>query len=493
MAALILAIFLKSEDQDAQINAKWFAFFTALATLIASLWVVFGFEIEEPGFQFSETHAWSFGIQYRMGVDGIGVVLIAMTTFVMPILIAAAWGVKANIKQHMVAFLVLESVILGALCAADILLFFVFLHCGAGTLLFLWGLSSGWQGIATRSTALFAIIWCVSGVLTALGSVLVLWIGGTSDLATLYGLSPMTGAGAAIAFGLLLAGIIIWGGCLPLCIRASGYDVSRGAIGALALFLYPVLRIYAMMRLVLPIFPLYSADIGPVFGILCAAYMILSACGALATSGMQQALSYLAAAKAALILATAMTGNLQGYDATVLQVVALGLVFSGLFLSVGTLEHQLGVSNVGAFGGVAVKLPIHGLLFLVLAFAMIGLPGTVGFVGNSLTMFALAQANPYCAVLFAVGSVVLLAAILRLYRRIFLGDLIRESVKEMAQPSPWSIYVLLPLVLAVFLFGLKSTPLSNITTEAVDFLAMRTDTAGALADAQAVSNGGKAR
>ncbi|MGS4944307.1 NADH-quinone oxidoreductase subunit M [Meridianimarinicoccus sp. RP-17] len=491
VAALILALFLRGEDEDAQRNAKWVALAATVLTFLLSLFIYAGFDPANTDFQFVEDREWILGLRYKMGVDGISVLFVLLTTFLMPLTIAACWTVKTRVKEYMIAFLVLETLMLGVFCALDLVLFYLFFEAGLIPMFLIIGI---WGG-ANRIYASFKFF-----LYTFLGSVLMLvamiamaWDAGTTDIPTL-----LTHSFGSESFNLL--GVHVVGGMQTLlwiaffasfAVKMPMWPVhtwlpdahvqapTAGSVVLAAILLK--MGGYGFLRFSLPMFPVASELLAPLILWLSAIAIVYTSLVALVQSDMKKLIAYSSVAHMGYVTAGIFSINQQGLDGAIFQMVSHGFISGALFLCVGVIYDRMHTREIDAYGGLVNRMPAYALIFMLFTMANVGLPGTSGFVGEFLTLMGMFQANTWVAAVATTGVILSAAYALWLYRRVVFGDLIKESLKSITDMTLRERAIFAPLVVMTILLGVYPSLVIDITGPAV--AALLSDHQTALLDA----------
>ncbi|MBU0781859.1 MAG: NADH-quinone oxidoreductase subunit M [Alphaproteobacteria bacterium] len=489
IGAAILALFLRGNDAAAQRNAKWVAMFATSATFLISLFILFQFDPADTGFQMVEEHSWLLGLNYKMGVDGISVLFVMLTTFLMPLVIASCWGVESRVKEYMIAFLLLETLMLGVFMALDMILFYLFFEAGLIPMFLIIGI---WGG-ANRIYASFKFF-----LYTFLGSVLMLVamvaminIAGTSDIPTL-----MTTVFPSDAFTVL--GINIVGGAQTLMFLAffASFAVkmpmwpvhtwlpdahvqapTAGSVVLAAILLK--MGGYGFLRFSLPMFPIGSEVIGPLVLWLSAIAIVYTSLVALVQQDMKKLIAYSSVAHMGYVTMGIFTVNQQGIDGAIFQMISHGFISGALFLCVGVIYDRMHTRDIDAYGGLVNRMPAYALIFMFFTMANVGLPGTSGFVGEFLVLMGIFQVNTWVAVIATSGVILSASYGLWLYRRVVMGDLIKESLKSITDMTTRERAIFAPLVVMTLLLGVYPSLVTDIIGPSVGALIDQYDTATA--------------
>ncbi len=487
IAAVILALFLRGDDKDAQRNAKWVAMAATITTFVGSLFILFGFDPSDTGFQFVEDRAWLLGLRYKMGVDGISVLFVMLTTFLMPLTIASCWGVTNRVKEYMIAFLLLETLMLGVFMALDLVLFYLFFEAGLIPMFLIIGI---WGG-ANRIYAAFKFF-----LYTFLGSVLMLVAlvamfsqAGTTDIPTL-----LTFQFAVEDFSIL--GIHVVGGMQTLlwlaffasfAVKLPMWPVhtwlpdahvqapTAGSVVLAAILLK--MGGYGFLRFSLPMFPVGSEVMGPLVLWLSAIAIVYTSLVALVQEDMKKLIAYSSVAHMGYVTMGIFAMNQQGIDGAIFQMLSHGFISGALFLCVGVIYDRMHTRDIDAYGGLVNRMPAYALIFMFFTMANVGLPGTSGFVGEFLTLMGIFQVNTWVALVATSGVILSAAYALWLYRRVVMGELIKESLKSITDMNRREKAIFAPLVAMTLLLGIYPSLVTDIIGPSVSALVVQVETA----------------
>ncbi|MFV0515243.1 MAG: NADH-quinone oxidoreductase subunit M [Jhaorihella sp.] len=493
LAALILAVFLRGDDEAAQRNAKWVAMVATTVTFLVSLGIYTQFDPADTGFQFVEEREWLLGLKYKMGVDGISVLFVLLTTFIMPLTILASWQVTTRVKEYMIAFLLLETLMVGVFMALDLVLFYLFFEAGLIPMFLIIGI---WGG-KNRIYASFKFF-----LYTFLGSVLMLvaMVGmfadaGTTDIPTL-----MTHQFASESFSLL--GIHIVGGMQTLLFLAffASFAVklpmwpvhtwlpdahvqapTAGSVVLAAILLK--MGGYGFLRFSLPMFPVGSDVLAPMVLWMSAIAVVYTSLVALVQEDMKKLIAYSSVAHMGFVTMGIFATNQQGLDGAIFQMLSHGFISAALFLCVGVIYDRMHTREIDAYGGLAIRMPAYALVFMFFTMGNVGLPGTSGFIGEFLTMMGAFQVNTWVTAVACSGVIFSAAYALWLYRRVVFGDLIKGSLKTIADMSGREKAVFAPLVAMTLLLGIYPSLVTDIIGPSTAALASQFDNALAAAEA----------
>ena len=463
---LVGVLFIAFLPRDAVQNARYVALWTTVVTFAVSLLIWINFDKTTANFQFVEEHPWLGFLTFRLGVDGISMLFVILTTFLMPLCILASWdSVTDRVKEYMMAFLVLETLMIGVFCALDLVLFYVFFEAGLIPMFLIIGV---WGG-PRRVYASFKLF-----LYTLLGSLLMLlammamyWHAGTTDITQLL----QTNFPADMQWWLWLAFFASFAVKMPMWpVHTWLPDAHVEAPTAGSVILAAILLKmggYGFLRFSVPMFPLASQDLAPlVFGLSVIA-IVYTSMVALAQEDMKKLIAYSSVAHMGFVTMGIFTLNVQGVDGAIFQMISHGIVSAALFLCVGVIYDRIHTREIAAYGGLVNRMPIYAFCFMVFTMANVGLPGTSGFVGEFLTLLAAFKVNTWVA-FFATTGVILSAAYgLYLYRRIIFGVLEKTNLKAIKDMSPREIFVMAPLVILTIFFGFYPAPILDVTAVSV--------------------------
>ncbi|MES2540545.1 MAG: NADH-quinone oxidoreductase subunit M [Pseudomonadota bacterium] len=496
VAALILALFMRGDDAAARQGAKWLALFTTSATFVISLFILFRFDPSNTGFQFVEEREWILGLSYKMGVDGISILFVMLTTFLMPITIWSCWGVETRVKEYMIAFLVLETLMLGVFCALDLVLFYLFFEAGLIPMFLIIGI---WGGKERIYAAFKFFLYTFLGSVLMLVAMIAMYLdAGTTDITKLlvhdFGSETFSVLGIQVVGGLqtmlflaFFASFAVKMPMWPVHTWLPDAHVQAPTAGSVVLAAI-LLKMggYGFLRFSLPMFPVGSDVMAPLVLWMSAIAIVYTSLVALAQTDMKKLIAYSSVAHMGFVTMGIFAANQQGVDGAIFQMISHGFISGALFLCVGVIYDRMHTREIDAYGGLVNRMPAYALVFMFFTMANVGLPGTSGFVGEFLTLMGVFQVNTWVAAVAATGVILSAGYALWLYRRVVFGDLIKEALRSITDMDRREKAIFAPLIAMTLILGIYPSLVTDIIGPSVT--ALVTDYQAALpVDAAAVA------
>ena len=483
LVGALFILLLRGEDEAVKRNARWVALWTTVITFVISIFLVTGFDKGNPGFQFVEDHPWLGGsIRYKMGVDGISLPFVILTTFLMPIAIIAGWhAIEKRVKEYLVLFLLLETLMVGTFSALDIVLFYVFFEGGLIPMFLIIGV---WGGARRVYASFKFFLYTLAGSVLMLLAIMAMYFqAGTTDIVKLltYGFPRGMQTWLWLAF---LASFAVKLPMWPVHTWLPDAHVEAPTAGSVILAAV-LLKMggYGFLRFSLPMFPHASELFAPMMFFLSVVAIIYTSLVALMQEDIKKLIAYSSVAHMGFVTLGIFTFSNEGVQAGVFQMVSHGIVSGALFLCVGVVYDRMHTREIAAYGGLVNRMPIYAAVFMVFTLANVGLPGTSGFVGELLALLAAFKANTWVAVFATTGVILSAAYALWLYRRVVFGALEKDSLKSITDLNGREIVILAPLVILTILFGFWPAPVLDMSASAVANLVAQTKTALAPAKA----------
>ncbi|MGF1651066.1 MAG: NADH-quinone oxidoreductase subunit M [Hyphomicrobiaceae bacterium] len=463
---LVGVAFIAFLPRDAVRNARWAALFTTVFTFIASLAIWINFNPSTADFQFVEEMAWFGPVKYKMGVDGISMLFVILTTFLMPLCILASWeSVETRVKEYMIAFLVLETLMIGVFCALDLFLFYLFFEAGLIPMFLIIGVWGGPRRV--YASFKFFIYTLLGSVLMLLAMMAMYWHAGTTDITLLL----KADFPADMQWWLWLAFFASFAVKMPMWpVHTWLPDAHVEAPTAGSVILAGILLKmggYGFLRFSLPMFPVASMELAPLVFAMSVVAIVYTSLVALAQEDIKKLIAYSSVAHMGFVTMGIFTFTAQGLDGAIFQMLSHGLVSAALFLCVGVIYDRMHTREISAYGGIAERMPIYATCFLVFTMANVGLPGTSGFVGEFLTLLGAFKANTLVAIIATTGVVLSAAYALYLYRRVALGEVTRPTLRSITDVNAREVALLAPLVVLIIAFGFYPAPILDVTSASV--------------------------
>jgi NADH-quinone oxidoreductase subunit M len=442
------------------------AFDFALSLL---LWI--NFNTGTSDFQFVETADWlGRGIGYKMGVDGISVLFVVLTAFLTPISIIASEAIHSRLREYIVAFLLLETLMIGVFCALDLVVFYVFFEGGLIPMFLIIGVWGGPRRV--YATFKFFLYTLLGSVLMLLAIMAIYWQTGTSDIALLLdGSHRIPAAMQGWLWFAFLASFAVKLPMWPVHTWLPDAHVEAPTAGSVILAAI-LLKMggYGFLRFSLPMFPVASERFAPLIFALSLIAIVYTSLVALAQEDMKKLIAYSSVAHMGLVTLGTFTFSHEGIDGGIFQMLSHGLVSGALFLCVGVVYDRMHTRMIDAYGGLVNRMPVYAAFFMVFTLANVGLPGTTGFVGEFLALLAAFRFNTWLAIAGTTGIILSAGYALWLYRRIIFGVLDKSTLRAIADLKPREVAFMAPLAALVIFFGFYPKPVFDVTRASVAHL-----------------------
>lgn len=467
LAGVLFILTLRGDDEATLQNARYAALITTLADMLLSFYAWAHFDTASSAFQFVEQKGWfGAGLVYKLGVDGMSFPFVVLTAFLMPFCILASWqAIKLRVKEYLIAFLVLETLMIGVFSSLDIILFYLFFEGGLIPMFLIIGIWGGKRRI--YASFKFFLYTLVGSLLMLLAIMSMYGVAGTTDITVLL----KTHFPASMQTWLWLAFFASFAVKMPMWpVHTWLPDAHVEAPTAGSVILAGILLKmggYGFLRFSLPMFPDASVYFAPLVFTLSVIAIIYTSLVALVQEDMKKLIAYSSVAHMGFVTMGLFSFTEQGIQGAIFQMVSHGIVSAALFLCVGVVYDRMHTREISAYGGLVNRMPRYAVAFLIFTMANVGLPGTSGFVGEFMTLLGTFRVNSNVT-LFATTGVILSAAYaLYLYRRVVFGVLDKDSLKSILDISPREIALLAPLVVLTIFYGIHPAPILNSSAASV--------------------------
>jgi len=454
LVGCVVILSVRGDEETVASNARWTALWTSLIVLALSLVLWADWNPRDPGFQFVESAPWlpDYGVGYKMGVDGISVLFVLLSTLLTPICILASWeSVTRYIREYMIAFLILETMTVGMFCALDFVIFYLFFE---GVLIPMFLIIGVWGGPRRVYAAFKFFLYTLTGSVLMLIALLAMWrYANTTDIPTLLHTAFPAGMQTWLFLALFAAFAVkvpMW----PVHTWLPDAHVEAPTAGSVMLAAVLLkMGAYGFLRFSVPMLPIASAHLAPMIYTLSVVAVIYTAYVALAQEDMKKLIAYSSVAHMGVVTIGIFTFNVQGIQGALFQMLSHGIISAALFLIVGVIYDRLHTREIARYGGLGDRMPLYAFVFMVFTMASVGLPGTSGFVGEFLVIIGALHVNFWLAVLGTMGMILGPMYALYLYRRIIFGRLVKLDLRGMLDLSPREIAIFAPLTVLTIWMG----------------------------------------
>ena len=472
LVGALFCLVVNGPKEAVERNCKSVALLTSVVTFLISLLLWARFDSAKAGFQFEEKLDWvpALNIGYHVGIDGISLFFVLLSTLLTPICILSSWeAVHVRVKEYMVAFLVLETFMVGMFSALDLALFYIFFE---GVLIPMFLIIGVWGGPRRVYAAFKFFLYTLLGsVLMLLAIIAIYWQVGTTDLPTVMDKLQVPFTWQCYLWLAFFASFAVKVPMWPVHTWLPDAHVEAPTAGSVILA-GVLLKMggYGFLRFSIPLLPEASQYFAPlVFGLSCVA-VVYTSLVALVQEDMKKLIAYSSVAHMGLVTIGAFVLNQQGVQGSIFQMLSHGIVSAALFLCVGVVYDRMHTREIAAYGGLVHRMPRYAFTFLFFTLASIGLPGLSGFVGEFLVLLGAFKVNTWVAFFAATGLILGAAYALWLYRKIVFGELTKDKLKAMLDMSPREIIVFLPLVLLTLWMGIYPNSFLDPMAASVDKL-----------------------
>ena len=460
----------KGETNQVNRGAIYVSLFTTFANFFLVLFLWYSFDNSSSNFQFVEETVWISGfIKYKFGIDGISILFILLTAFIIPIcVISCINSVKNRLKEFLIAILILETFMIGVFCSLDLVIFYLFFEAGLIPMFLIIGIWGGPRRV--YSAFKFFLFTLLGSVLMLIAIISIYWITGTTDVTEIYKIkipAEFQNLLWLAFFSSFAVKMPMW----PVHTWLPDAHVEAPTAGSviLAAILLKMAG-YGFLRFSVGMFPLASEFFTPLVFTLSVIAIIYTSLVALMQDDMKKLIAYSSVAHMGYVTLGIFTFNKQGIEGGIIQMFSHGLISAALFLCVGVLYDRAHSRLINDYGGVVNILPKYSFILMIFVLATLGLPGTSGFVGEFLVLVGAFKVNFLVAILASIGVVLAAAYILWLYKRVIFGKLENNQIKEMKDLNKSEMGVLISIGILVIFFGFYPEPLFNTVNVSVDNL-----------------------
>ena len=461
---LIGALFIlisRSSDKSNYQNSKYVALFVSFANFFVSIYLWYIFDPNTSDFQFVENRLWLEGfINYKVGIDGISILFIVLTTLITPLCIVSVnKSINTKLKEFLIAILVMESLMIGVFCSLDLVIFYLFFEGGLIPMFLIIGIWGGSRRV--YSAFKFFLFTLLGSVLMLVAIISIYWITGTTDIIELNNL------GIEVKYQNLLwlaffSSFAVKTPMWPVHTWLPDAHVEAPTAGSvlLAAILLKMAG-YGFIRFSIGLFPIASENFVPLIYTLSLIAIVYTSLVALMQDDMKKLIAYSSVAHMGFVTLGIFTMTQQGLEGSIVQMISHGLVSAALFLCVGVVYDRMHSRLIITYGGIVSVMPKYAILFMVFTLAAVGLPGTSGFVGEFLILMGAFQKSFLVATIASLGVILGAAYMLWLYRRVIFGELINKDLLKMLDLNKSEIFILISLAIPVLFFGFYPEPLLN--------------------------------
>ena len=456
----IFLFFIKDKKKNSS-TAKNVALFTSVVNFLISIYLWILFDSSISNFQFVEERVWIKGfVNYKVGIDGISILFIILTTFITPLCILSVNNsIKTRLRDFLIAILIMESFMIGVFCSLDLVVFYLFFEAGLIPMFLIIGI---WGGSKRVYSALKFFLYTLLGsVLMLVAIISIYWITGTTDVVKLYEIGIDTQYQNLLWLAFFSSFAVktpMW----PVHTWLPDAHVEAPTAGSvlLAAILLKMAG-YGFIRFSLGLFPIASEIFTPLVYTLSVIAIIFTSLIALMQEDMKKLIVYSSVAHMGFVTLGIFTIQQQGIEGSIIQMISHGLVAAALFLCVGIVYDRIHSRLINSYGGLVSVIPKYSILFMLFTLAALGLPGTSGFIGEFLILMAVFKDNFLVAVIASIGVILGAAYMLWLYKRVVFGKLINKDLKNIVDLNSSEYFILICLAIPILFFGFYPDPLIN--------------------------------
>ena len=451
----------KSKDQSNYQSSKYVALFVSFANFFISVYLWYIFDPNITDFQFVENRSWISGfINYKVGIDGISILFIVLSTLITPLCIVSVnKTINTKLKEFLIAILIMESLMIGVFCSLDLVIFYLFFEGGLIPMFLIIGIWGGARRV--YSAFKFFLFTLLGSVLMLIAIISIYWINGTTDIVELYNLGIHENYQNLLWLAFFSSFAVktpMW----PFHTWLPDAHVEAPTAGSvlLAAILLKMAG-YGFIRFSIGLFPIASENFVPLIYVLSLVAIVYTSLVALMQEDMKKLIAYSSVAHMGYVTLGIFTITQQGLEGGIVQMISHGLVSAALFLCVGVVYDRMHSRLIKTYGGLASIMPKYAVFFMVFTLAAVGLPGTSGFVGEFLILMGVFKKSFLVATIASLGVILAVAYMLWLYKRVIFGELINKDLVKMLDLNKSEIFILTCLAIPTLFFGFYPEPLLN--------------------------------
>ena len=465
-----LFLFFTKDRGGNNLTAKYVSLFTTIVNFLISIYLWVLFDQSTSNFQFIEDREWIDGfINYKVGVDGISILFIILTTFITPLCIISVNNtVKVRLRDFLIAILIMESFMIGVFCALDLVVFYLFFEAGLIPMFLIIGIWGGPKRV--YSAFKFFLYTLLGSVLMLVAIISIYWISGTTDVIKLYELG-IDSKYQSLLWLAFFSSFAVKTPMWPVHTWLPDAHVEAPTAGSvlLAAILLKMAG-YGFIRFSLGLFPIASEIFTPLIYALSVIAIVFTSLIALMQEDMKKLIAYSSVAHMGFVTLGIFTIQQQGIEGSIIQMISHGLVSAALFLCVGVVYDRMHSRLISSYGGIVTIIPKYSVLFMLFTLAALGLPGTSGFIGEFLILMGVFKDNFLVAVIASLGVILGAAYMLWLYKRVVFGKLVNKDLTKMVDLNKSEYFILTCLAIPTLFFGFYPDPLINTIEVSVNDL-----------------------
>lgn len=476
----LVMLFMRGDDEPERRLARNMSLGMTVFVFLLSLFVFWGFEPQNTDFQFVTDMPWLGPLSYKIGVDGISIGFVLLTTAIMPLVILASWKVDKRLREYLAAFLILETLMIGVFVSLDMFLFYLFFEAGLIPMFLIIGIWGGQRRI--YASFKFFLYTLLGSIFMLIAMLWMVYQAGTSDIVRLldheFPHEAITVLGFEIAGG---AQTLLWFAFFAsFAVKMPMWPVhtwlpdahveapTAGSVVLAAILLK--LGGYGFIRFSLPMFPVASANLADFVFVLSCVAIVYTSLVALMQEDIKKLIAYSSVAHMGFVTMGIFAANQQGVDGAIFQMISHGFISGALFLCVGVIYDRMHTREIKFYGGLVTRMPVYATIFLFFTMGNVGLPGTSGFVGEFLTMMGAFKANTWAAFVAATGVILSAGYALWLYRRVVFGTIENEALEGIEDVSRREFWIFVPLIALTLFFGIYANAAIDVFSPAVEDL-----------------------